>query len=197
MKIKAQLNNRSLKKIAKALESVGSKRKIRNETATILNETAKKATRQVLQIVTQELDLTQKRVRQDVKPGRATAKSLFVRLRIKHAKRIPIRDFKAKPVFKTKNKKKLPAGIEYKVNKAKGKQFIPNAFMVPRWDNQVYARANANRWSLRKLQGASPWGAFLRQKGKKQVRDTTRAELKKQLERRINFIILDIKTKAK
>jgi hypothetical protein len=178
--LKVEANNRALKRLAKVIE--GSSFQIKKETAKAINETVRKATRLMSQEVTQELAIPQKTVKEKIKgKDRAKPRKLNAKVTLQHSERIPLRDFKAKQTKK---------GVAYKISKRSGRKRIEGAFMVASMGNNVFARATNNPFPLYKLQGASPWGAFVKQKSGRKVRREVRKELTKQIDRRVRFIKL-------
>lgn len=60
--------------------------------------------------------------------------------------------------FDAKQNKK---GVTYKINKGRGRGFIPSAFIVNKLGGNVFKRVSKSRLPISKLMGASAWGTFV------------------------------------
>lgn len=74
----------------------------------------------------------------------------------------PLKYFEAKPYTKTRKKKKLYVGVQYKTDMGGGWTTVSDGFIAPRFNGHVYKRANENRGPLVQLKGKKP-GDFFRE----------------------------------
>lgn len=176
-----------IKKLQKLLK--GSEKRIKREIATAINATKKKVASQVAKEITKELATSQKVVKEQINAkDKASAQKLQAVITVKKSKRIALREFGAR-----QNKK----GVSYKISKTKGRKLIPGAFQGPRpgavnvrWRGHVFIRQGKPRLPIRRLSGPSPWGVYVKGGRDPIVRKDARAELRKQIDRRIRFLKL-------
>jgi len=166
-----------------------SKSNIKRELATAINATAKKAKSEVSKQVRNELAVTKKVIDTQIKlGGRASAGSLGSSVTLRKSSRIPLRDFAARQNSK---------GVSYKVSKSKGRNTVSGAFQGPKpgvmkasWRGRVFKRVGEKRLPIVQLYGPSPWGVFVKRKQVGPTGKAIRAELEKQIDRRIRFLLL-------
>ena len=86
------------------------------------------------------------------------------------------------------------AGVSYRTSPKRGRKTAPGAFMGPRpglvaarLRGHVFKRVGKNRQPITRLDGASPWGAYLVNRLDLPTVKETRTELTNQVRRRIRF----------
>lgn len=176
--------NDSLGRLADAVERSG--RKLPREISTAVNAAARKTKSIIAKGVTTELATRQKTVKQHVSQSRKSVPTkLQAAVRLAKSKRIPLKEFKPR---------QTRAGVSYRISKRTGRATIPGAFQGPRpglmkasWRGNVFKRVGKSRLPIVKLFGPSPWGVFVKRKMSRPTAEQARAELMKQLERRIRF----------
>jgi hypothetical protein len=92
------------------------------------------------------------------------------------------------------NPRQTKKGVSYTISKSTGVQKVPRAFVIEKWGRRVYIRKatgkGSGRGPLRQLRGVSPWGVFVKNNMTPTITEKTQAELNKQIERRIRFLLL-------
>lgn len=176
-----------LRKLGQAIAKSG--RKLTPEIAIAINATAKKAANNINKQIREELPLSKAVVAKVVKQNRKASTGLLqATVDVKENGQIPLRDFGARQVKR---------GVSYKTSKKKGRKLASSAFQgarpgqpKPSWGGRVFKRTGATKTPIQQLWGPSPWGVFVKRKLKKPTLKETRAELSKQLDRRIRFNVL-------
>jgi hypothetical protein len=190
--ISLSIDQLQIKRLETAVRRAG--KSISREISAAINSAAKKTRLDMGRKIRSELNIGKESVESVIKIVRpSTPGSLSAGVRLKETKRLPLRDFGAK-----QNK----AGVSYKISKKGGRATVPSAFTVASIGNHAFKRvgvpvkmkkgryAGKMRQPIIKLMGPSPWGVFVKQRMTAvQVRETE-AELKKQIERRINLNVL-------
>ncbi len=92
-------------------------------------------------------------------------------------------------------------GVSYKINKGRGRGFIPGAFIVPSLGGHVFERRGAkvkmtkgryqgkNKQRIYKLMGASAWGVFVVRSMYKPTEDDLKQKFNQRLRHEIDFLI--------
>ena len=79
-------------------------------------------------------------------------------------------------------------GVSYKIDPKGGRSFIPQAFLGPgKLAGQVYLREGKKRNPLRKLRGASPWGAYMTRDHGPEVQRISTETFAKRIEHEVEF----------
>lgn len=178
-------------KIRQLADALGKKApaQLKRNIAVAVNAAAKKGQSHAAKSIGGELATTQKVIKGSLKLGdKATKDNPGSSVTVKATRRIPLRDFGAR-----QNK----IGVSYRVSKRQGRRVVAGAFQGPKpgamkasWRGRVFKRDGKSRLPIAQLFGASPWGVFAGQKMKGPTEKVIRAELLKQLDRRIRFIKL-------
>lgn len=169
-----------LDELAKAV-GTESPKKIRQQTAIAINATANKTRGALAKEVGRELATTQKEIRKTIDVAvKANASRLGATVRQRESARLPLR------VFGPRQTKK---GVSVRVSKREGRKIIPGAFIVERYNGNVYKRPGPTRATGGNRKGPSPWGVTIKNKLDKLVaKRDVEPELIKQVERRIRAI---------
>lgn len=165
-------------------KAVGGKTKdLKKNIAIAINDASRFCKSQIAkEIQSTGLNATQKVIKSGLTDnGRANAARPSVRVTLKKGHRFGLNAFKARQTKK---------GVTYKITKSGGNKRIPNAFIPTRYGGKVYIRQDKARGPLRQLRGISPWGVFVKNQKTSLVAEKTQAELEKQIERRIRFLML-------
>ena len=181
---------RGEKQLAKLLN--GKAKQINRQLAIAVNATSKKTVSLMAKGVGQELRTAQKNIKATIKikqkADARAGKSPTAIVSQKKTGRIPLRDFGARQGKK---------GTSYRVSKTTGRGFVAGAFqgakpgvMKASWRGRVFKRVGKERLPIVQLFGASPWGVFVGKKLRRPITRETRAELVKQINRRIRFLSL-------
>lgn len=175
MQLKAKMGE-----LEAALGDAGPK-KLRQQIAIALNQTAKKTERALAKEIAKELVLSQKEIKTTIKQDRkATREVLATNVVQKESDRIPLKRFKAR-----QNK----TGVRYRISKKTGGKTIKSAFIAETLGSHAYKRAGKKRLPIKKLWGPSPWGVTVKNNLDRVVMDRDiEPELIKQIDRRIRAI---------
>lgn len=177
----------SVASLQKALE--GTSRKLKAEMRIAVNATANKSKSIINKEIRTELATSAKAINQTIRIKRkAAGNELSATVEVKKTGRISLREFNAR---QGRN------GTSYKVSKTKGRKTIPEAFQGPKpgvmkasWRGHVFKRVGKTRLPIVKLFGPSPWGVMTVGQKLGPSKEQTRAELEKQVQKRIRFITL-------
>lgn len=185
--ITIEVSKRQISKLKKAIE--GTKVKLGKEIAIAVRLTANKTKTIVNRNVRKELavkasdinKLISVSVRKDERRPSAT-------ITLKKTARLSLRAFSPRHTKK---------GVTYRISKSEGRKTAIGAFMgpkpgklAPKLNGGVFKRVGKKRTPITKLHGASAWGAFKGRKMKLPTKRESKTELKKQIERRINYRVL-------
>ncbi len=180
-------DNAQIARMKAAIENTG--RKLRKELAVAVNATAAKSKSIIAKQIGKELAVAQKDIKTTIRQSRRAGElDISATVEVKKEKRLGLNKFGARQTKK---------GVSYKVSKSRGRSFIEGAFQGPKpglmkasWRGNVFKRAGKSRLPIVKLKGPSTWGVFV--VGKKIGPSTaeTEQELKKQVDRRIRFLLL-------
>jgi hypothetical protein len=177
-------------KLAELRKALGDAQgKIKKELATAINATSKKAKSEISKQVRDELAVTKKVIDTQISVGgKASAASLGSSVKLKKSSRIPLREFGARQTSK---------GVSYKVSKTQGRKTVAGAFQGPKpgvmkasWRGRVFKRVGKKRLPIVQLYGPSPWGVFVKRQQVGPTGAVIQAELAKQIDRRIRFLLL-------
>ena len=167
-------------RLAKALE--GTSRQLKKELQIAINATAAKSKSIINKEIRSELALPAKSVNSLISVSRkATADQLGATVRVKRSKRPNLNEF---------SNRQTKVGVSAKISKTKPRTVVPGAFKVDKWGGAVAVRRTKTRLPIRKPRGPSPVGVLLKGKKLDPAREQTKAELQKQIDRRIRFINL-------
>lgn len=166
--------------LEKALGDTGPK-KLRQQVAIALNQTAKKAQTLLAKEISKEVVLAQKEIKKTIKQDRkAKPEVLATNVVQKESSRLSLKQYKAR-----QNK----VGVRYRISKKAGGKTIKSAFIADTLGSHAYKRKGKKRLPIQKLWGPSPWGVTVKNDLDKLIinRDIE-PELIKQIDRRIRAI---------
>lgn len=182
-----RIDSSQIARMKAAIENTG--RQLRKELAIAVNATAAKSKSIIAKEIGKELAVAQKDIKTTISQSRRAGElDISATVEVKKEKRLGLNKFGARQTKK---------GVSYKVSKSKGRSFIPGAFQGPKpglmkasWKGNAFKRVGKSRKPIVKLKGPSTWGVFV--VGKKIGPSTaeTETELKKQVDRRIRFLLL-------
>lgn len=102
--------------------------------------------------------------------------------------RLPLGEFGAR---------QIASGVSYKINPGKGTTKIKHAFMGPRpgvkepkLGGHVWRRLGKSRYPKAKLMGASPWGAYVKNKMNPKIIRYGQARLEKEIRANVKYRLL-------
>lgn len=180
-------DNAQIARMKAAIENTG--KQLRKELVVAVNATAGKSKSIIAKQIGKELAVAQKDIKTTISQSRRAGElDISATVEVKKEKRLGLNKFGARQTKK---------GVSYKVSKSKGRSFIPGAFQGPKpglmkasWKGNAFKRVGKSRKPIVKLKGPSTWGVFV--VGKKIGPSTaeTEQELKKQVDRRIRFLLL-------
>jgi len=156
----------------------------RQQVATAIGRTSRKAVSLVAKDITQYLAVTQKVVKESIgKPGRVSKDNLNAHVTVRYGRRLSLKRF---------SPRKKKTGVSYRVSKKKGKETVLGAFMgpnsktiAPRLGGHVFKRLGKARKPIAKLHGASPWGVIVANRRKGPLEQAIRRELKAQVDKSV------------
>jgi plasmid maintenance system antidote protein VapI len=170
-------------KVERLKQSLGKKaHRLPREIQTAINATARKVASETAKDLAKILPLKQKTLKKIVKQkSKATADNLRAVVSVGEGYPIPLRMFKPT---------QLKRGVSVKMRRGQSRSIVRDAWIARQWGNHVYKRTTAERLPIEKQFGPSP-GEYYGQLGTKaKAEATARAELQKQIERRIRFNVL-------
>ncbi len=176
----------SLKRLEQSLNGLASQ--LPREVATAINATAKKTRTEAARELKKELNVPVKVLKKAIKgKSKASAKDLQAVVGLIKGYPIPLRYFKP-----SKTKAGITAKINPKIKGKAGRTVYPHAFAVKKYEGRIYQRAGKPRGPLKGQQvyGPSPGNAFEAAGIGPLAAKVAAAELPKQLERRIRFLLL-------
>lgn len=185
--IAIEIDAKKLKELRAAVDRAG--KKFKPEFAAALNATAKKARSEIGQKIRTELVVKASDVNKLIKINRrATSQSLVSGVSLTKTARLPLRAFGAR---------QIRTGVTYRISKQGGRKLVKGAFQGPKpgvikvsWRGNVFKRIGPERLPIVKLMGVSPWGVFTKKRMTPKQEQDIKAELKKQIDRRIKLNIL-------
>lgn len=153
-----------------------------------INDTSKTTVTAMSRAIRERVNIKKKDIDRyiDRKPL-ATIGRMSGRVRLSESKRIGLKYFGARYI---KAKKGQPGSVSYQIAKGSGRKTISNAFIgnKERLGEQVYKRLPGHKIS--KPRGPSPWGVFVVAGLRKKTQMETQALLEKNVDRRVNFLLL-------
>jgi hypothetical protein len=185
--IAIEIDARQLAQLTKATENA--RKSLPRELSAAINEAAKRTNLGIQRQITKKTTVKAAAARKQIKiVKRSSPATLSAHVSLKPSRRIPLRDFAA-------SQKK--SGVSYRIEKGGKKATVLGAFQGPKpgavntkWRGRVFKRVGQARLPIVQLFGPSPWGVFVKNKmSPAQVKDIE-AELKYQIERRINKNVL-------
>ena len=187
MSMTARIDNAQIARMKAAIENTG--RNLRKELAIACNQTANKSKSIIAKQIGSELATAQKNIRKDIRNGKkASPLDISASVEVRKESRIPLRDFGAR---------QTKTGVSYRVSKTSGRRSVPGAFQGPRpglmnakWRGRVFKRLGKSRLPIAQLMGPSAWGVFVVGKKIGPSAQQTEAELKKNIDKRIRFLLL-------
>ncbi len=176
------IDNAQIARMKAAIENTG--KQLRKELVIAVNSTAKRSKAIIAKQIGKELTVAQKNIKKVIKVSRgASSTDLSATVEVDKEKRLNLKDYKARQVR---------AGVSFKVSKTNGTMLSKGAFIPSKgkYGGKVYVREGKARGPLKQRRGISPWGTFTA--GNKIGPSTaeTEQELKKQVDRRIRFLLL-------
>jgi len=164
-----------------AIEGMG--RNLRKELVIAVNQTAKKTQSGIAKQLSAKLNLKQKIAKRGVKITRgASTDDISSTVEVSNDKRFNIVSFNGT--------QQTDEGVSYKVMRGGPRKVAKGSFEVGRWGGRAYKRKTSKRGPLRNIKGPSAWGVFVVGKMIKPTAEQTEAELKKNVDKRIRFLLL-------
>lgn len=164
-----------------------------------INDTTKATVTQISKSIRERVNIKKKDIDKHInRQPLATTSRMHGRIRLSETKRLGLIYFGA-TAFGSKGKgaKKQIGGVRYRISKQGGTKTVPGAFIAKvgvsadgEEKRQVFKRLGKKRKPIVKLQGISPWGAFVMSGGRKRTQAEATALLEKNLDRRVNFLLL-------
>lgn len=184
--ISVDFDKRQLAAVTKKLNDA--KIKIPKVLAAAVNDTAKQEKVQVSKRIRDKVNIKKKDIDKHIHFSRASAANPACVLRLSKSTRLGLKYFGARQTAK---------GVTYKIDKGGGRKRLPHAFGpgIARLGGQVYERKvesgkRVARLPIRKLQGPSPWGVFVKSGMLGPTKESIEANLRKNLDRRVKFELL-------
>ena len=183
----ARIDDSQIARLKAAVADTG--RTLRKELAIAANAAARKGKSVVNKQIRTELVIKAKDLRPVIRTGRkANTEDISTSVSVSKTKRISLREFGARQTRK---------GVSYRASKTGGRKIAKGAFQGPRpglmkvsWRGHVFKRTGKSRLPIAKLHGPSAWGVFVVGKKMGTSAEVVQAELVKQVERRIRFVLL-------
>lgn len=161
----------------------GTKRKLEREVKTVVNKVAAQvaleASRRLATVVPLKLGTLKKIVRQKSK---ATPDSVRAHINVGKGYPIPLRLLKPT---------QLKRGVTYKKRKDSKREVIRDAFILQQYGGHVYKRVGQSSRPIVKQFGPAPGDFFEELNIEAKAIATAKAELKKQMQERIRFLLLE------
>lgn len=185
--ISMSIDQADLLNLKKEIE--GTNKKLEKELEIAVRNTAKHAVGVMAKQVTQELNVTQKAVKQSIpKPVmRKIGGNPFSKVILRKEQRLSLKRFKAQ---------QTRAGISYRVDKRQGLSKVAGGFMGPRpgqiatrLGGHPFKRLGKARKPIVKLHGASPWGAFKKRNLAPPTKQQVSERLRYEVNRRIRQLV--------
>lgn len=185
--IAIEIDASQLNRLAEAVGKSG--KSITKELAGAINQVSKKTKLQMGRDIRATVAMKKDEAEKPLSV-RATASptNLQAVVRLKKTPRLGLRHFGAK-----QDKR----GVSYKISKKGGRKRVDGGFQGPRpgvmrlkWKGNVFKRVGAGRLPIVQLKGVSAYGAYAKNELSGPQVEETKAELTKQIERRINLNVL-------
>jgi len=181
------IDNAQIARMKAAIENTG--KQLRKELAVAVNATAAKSKSIIAKQIGKELAVAQKDIKTTISQSRRAGElDISATVEVKKEKRLGLNKFGAR---------QTKTGVSARISKSKGRSVIPGGFMGPKpgvtavkLRGNAFKRVGKARKPIVKLKGPSTWGVFV--VGQKIGPSTaeTEQELKKQVDRRIRFLLL-------
>ena len=157
-----------------------------------VNDTARNTVTQISKAIRERVNIKKKDIDNKIRRTTATPSRMHARITLSETQRLGLKYFGAKKYdAKGKGAKKQIGGVSYQIDRRTGRKRAPGAFIGgQRLGGQVFKRLGKSRKGIIKLQGISPWGAFVMSGMRKKTHAEATALLEKNLDRRVNFLIL-------
>ena len=158
---------------------LGTGRALPKELKIAINKTSSVTKTKIAQDVRVELVASAKEIKKYIKnKKRATESSLGANVVVEESKPMPLKAFKPR---------QTKSGVSY-ASKG-GRKTVKSAFIVDKFGGHVFKRESKKRLRIQKLHAASVWGAYLKNNLDPETRNKARAELSKQIDRRIRTLL--------
>lgn len=169
-----------LDELGRAL-GVDAPKKLKRETATAINATARKTVNLLAKEIGKELATPQKEIKRKIAVSdKAKPQNLSATVKQRPTSRLSLKRFSARQTSK---------GVSYKISKTEGRKTIKGAFIQASLGGHVYRRQGKARLPITKLDGPSPWGVTQKKKLDELVaKRDVEPELVKQIDRRIRAV---------
>lgn len=185
--ISIQIDTGQAERLRAAVDRAG--KSLPREISAAINQVARKSRLGIGRKIRQEVTIKKKESEQALKiTSRASPSGLSSTIVLGKTPRLGLRHFGAR-----QDKR----GVSYKISKRGGRQRIEGAFQGPRpgvqkvsWRGNVFIREGKSRLPIRQIKGVSAWGVFVKNKYQGPQAKEIEAELRKQVERRINLNVL-------
>lgn len=157
-----------------------------------INDTARQTVTQISKAIREKVNIKKKDIDPHIRRTTATAGRMSARITLSESKRLGLKYFGAREYgAKGRGVQRQAGGVSYQIDKRGGRKRIPGAFEgPPRLGGQIFKRLGKKRLPIRKLQGISPWGAFVMSGMRRKTQAEALALLEKNIDRRVNFLLL-------
>lgn len=180
-------NMQQIRKLERSID--GTKRKLHRELKIAVRATAKKGKSIVNANVRQELAVKKADVDRHISiKMRLEGKAPSATIVLKKSARLPVKAF---------NPRHTKKGVSFKISKKKKRSTVQGAFMGPRpgttavkLHGHAFKRVGRERLPIVKLHGASPWGAFKKQRMKRPATTEIRRYFAAQVDRRVRAALV-------
>jgi hypothetical protein len=190
--IAIEIDARQLAQLTKA--TANARKSLPKEISAAINATARRTNLGVQRQITKKTTIKAAVAKSKIKLVKQSSPStLSAQVTLRPSSRMSLKEFGAR---------QTKAGVSYKISKGGKRATAQSAFIQPAMGSHVFKRIGAKvkmgtgsyagkmRQRVKRLEGPSPWGVFVKNKmSPAQVKDIE-AELKKQIERRINLNVL-------
>jgi hypothetical protein len=185
--ISIEIDPGQLKRLQKAVKAAG--KLFSRELAAAVNSVSKKTRTDIGRKVRSVTTIKKKASEEPLKIRKqATSENASSVVGIDKTRRLGLRHFGGK---------QTAAGVSYKISKTGSRQLAPGAFQGPRpgvinpkWKGNAFRRVGKDRKPIIHIRGVSAFGAFAKNNFEKPQAQAIRAELAKQMDRRIKLNIL-------
>jgi hypothetical protein len=182
-----EIDSRGVAELSRVLD--GKSRQVRQQISSAINETATFVAKRMSQEIRKELNVKAKDIKKSFKMSSRATKDLMRRnITLTKDSRLSLKYFGAR---QTKR------GVSYQTSVKRGRKTIQGAFMGPRpgqlapkLNGHVFKRVGEARKPIARLEGASPWGAFVINKLQAIVVTEGQSYLNKKIQQRTKFLQL-------
>lgn len=162
-----------------------------------INDTSRNQVTAISKAIRERVNIKKRDIDPHIRRTMATPAKMSGTITLSESKRLGLKYFGSKYLRK-KDKINLKGslesihramgGVSYQINRKQSRKIVPGSFIGnKRLGEQVYKREGRK---LIKLRGPSPWGVFVIAGLRKKTVTDTNALLEKNLDRRVNFLIL-------